>query len=131
MKNIRILIGILGLDQHEVGAKSVSKILRDAGMEVIYIGRFNTPQTILKAAIDEDVDIIGLSCYSWEFLYYIPELVEGLKQEKLDIPITIGGGIITEKDVNFLNNQGISCVFGPGTPSEVIVKGIKEIINRP
>ena len=75
-KNIKVLIGILGVDQHEVGAMTVARILRDAGMEVIYAGRFNLPPTIVQAAIEEDVDVIGLSCHSWEYIHYMDDLFQ-------------------------------------------------------
>ena len=95
MKKIRVLIGILGLDQHEVGAVGISRMLRDAGMEVIYTGKFNLPSMIVKAGLEENVDLIGLSCHSWEYLYYLPELLELLKKEKLDVPVMVGGSVIT------------------------------------
>ena len=75
MRSVRILIGILGMDQHEVGAIAVSRMLRDAGMEVIYAGRFNLPHMIVQTCVQEDVDVIGLSCHSCEYLYYVPQLI--------------------------------------------------------
>ena len=106
MEKIRVLMGMLGLDQHEIGAIAVSRMLRDAGMEVIYTGRFNIPSMIVKTSIEENVDVIGLSCHSWEYLYYIPELVELLKEKDLDIPIIIGGSVITPGDVEKLKEMG-------------------------
>ena len=86
MENKRIFIGTLGMDQHEVGAIAVARLLRDAGMEVLYMGRFNLPAMIVKVCLEEDVDVIGLSCHSWEYLYYLPELMTLMKEKSLDIP---------------------------------------------
>jgi methylmalonyl-CoA mutase C-terminal domain/subunit len=90
-----MLIAVLGMDQHEVGAVAVSRMLRDAGMEIIYLGRFNTPAGIVKTSIEEDVDAIGLSCHSWEYLHYMPELLHMLNERSLNIPVVIGGSVIT------------------------------------
>jgi len=123
------LIAILGLDQHDFGAKVVSAILRDAGMEVIYLGRFQTPETIVKTAIEEDVDIIGISCYSWEYLHYTPELINLLKEQKLDIPVIIGGGTISEEDELQLKGMGVSGVFKAGTAAEEIITHIQQVVK--
>jgi methylmalonyl-CoA mutase C-terminal domain/subunit len=82
----KVYLGLLGLDQHEAGALSVSRLLSDAGLEVVYGGRFNVPATIAAAAVEEDVDLIGLSCHSWEYLYYIDELVAALHDAGKDVP---------------------------------------------
>src|SRR5208337_4929879 len=81
--------------QHEVGAIAVSRMLRDAGMEVIYTGRFNLPELIVQTSIEEDVDVIGLSCHSWEYLYFVPQLLKLLAERKVGIPVVVGGSIIT------------------------------------
>ncbi|MGB1885102.1 MAG: cobalamin B12-binding domain-containing protein [Gammaproteobacteria bacterium] len=114
MSPIRVLVGVLGMDQHELGAVGIAKMLRDSGMEVIYTGCFNTPETIVKTAIEEDADIIGISSHSWEYLYYTPELLELLKKNDLDIPVIIGGSVITEEDSESLLSQGVAAVFGSG-----------------
>ena len=95
---IKVLIAILGLDQHEAGAYAVSSLLRDAGMEVIYLGCFNVPKTIVKAAIEEDVDVVGVSVHSWEYLDYMDELLGLLRGENADIPVVLGGSVITPGD---------------------------------
>ena len=87
MERIRVLIGILGLDQHEVGATAVARALRDAGMDVLYLGRFNLPPDIVKAVVEEGVDVIGLSCHSWEYLHYLDQLLALLREQKVEIPI--------------------------------------------
>lgn len=123
----KVLVGILGMDQHEVGAISIAKILRDAGFEVIYIGRFNTPATILKSAIAEDVDVIGLSCHSWEYLHFVPELVGLLRDEAPDIGLVVGGSVITPKDATGLLEQGIDEVFGPDATKQTIIDRMNSI----
>jgi methylmalonyl-CoA mutase C-terminal domain/subunit len=130
MEKIRVLMAVLGLDQHEVGAISVSRALRDAGMEVIYLGRFNLPPKILKTALEEDVDIIGLSCHSWEFLYYISDLVQLLKDHNAKIPIIVGGSLLTHKDIKLLLEKGVAAAFGASTPAEEIIRHIKSIVEN-
>jgi len=130
MEKIKTLIGMIGLDQHEVGAKAVSKLLRDQGIEVIYLGRFNTPDGIVKASIEEDVDVIGLSCHSWEYLYYMPELLGLLKEKSVDIPVVVGGSVITPKDRLNLKKMGVGDAFGPSSSDEEIIVGIHEQTKR-
>jgi methylmalonyl-CoA mutase C-terminal domain/subunit len=127
MKKIRILIAILGMDQHEVGAIAISRSLRDAGMEVIYAGRFNLPPLILKMAIEEDVHIIGLSCHSWEYLYYVDELIQLLRGRSLRIPIVLGGSVITPNDEKKLKEKGIAAAFGASDSTDDIIKKIRDI----
>ncbi|MBQ62512.1 MAG: methylmalonyl-CoA mutase [Gammaproteobacteria bacterium] len=127
MNSIRILIGILGMDQHEVAAVGIAKMLRDNGMEVIYAGCFNTPETILQSAIEEDVDVIGISSHSWEYLYYMPELMELLQKEANPIPVVVGGSVITAKDKTALGEIGVASVFGSGTNDEEIIGSIQEL----
>ena len=85
---VRVLLTLLGLDQHEAGAFAVARLLRDAGMEVIYLGRFGVPEAIADSALEEDVDLIGLSCHSWEYLYYLDELLEVLKDRGSTSPLS-------------------------------------------
>jgi len=130
MKKIRIIIGILGLDQHEVGAVGISRMLRDAGMEVIYAGKFNLPPMIVKAGLEENVDLIGLSCHSWEYLYYLPELLDLLKKEKLDVPVLVGGSVITPQDSKTLVEMGVAATFGPSATSEEMIECIKGLVAK-
>jgi len=95
MRPVRVLLGLLGMDQHEVGAVAVARLLRDAGMEVVYLGRFNLPPEIARAAADEGVDVIGLSCHSWEYLHYVDELLARLREEWIAPPVVLGGSVIT------------------------------------
>ena len=127
MKKIRVLVGVLGMDQHEVGAVAVSRLLRDSGMEIIYLGRFNTPAGIVKTSIEEDADIIGLSCHSWEYLHYMPELLELLKDQDLNIPVVVGGSVITPGDSQKLKEMGVAQAFGPSATNDEIVNSIQQL----
>ena len=124
---IRILLAILGLDQHEAGAFAVAALLRDAGMEVIYIGRFATPEIVVDSALEEGVDIIGLSCHSWEYLYYLDELFELLKRRELDIPVVVGGSVLSQDDKNEIQAKGVAATFGPGSDAGEIVQQIRSL----
>jgi len=126
---IKALIGVLGMDQHEVGAIAVSRLLRDAGMEVIYIGRFNTPAGIVKAGIEEAADVIGLSCHSWEYLHFMPELLDTLRAKGLETPIVVGGSVITPGDSKKLKAMGVAAVFGPSATHQEIIEGIQQVVT--
>ena len=121
-KKIRVLIAKPGLDGHDRGAKVVARALRDSGMEVIYTGLRQTPEDIVEAAIQEDVDAIGLSCLSGAHMTLFPEVVRLLRQRKVRDIVVAGGGIIPEEDVPRLKRAGIRMVFGPGTPLTDIVE---------
>src|SRR5512136_1759720 len=114
-RKIRVLIAKPGLDGHDRGAKVVARALRDAGMEVIYTGLRQTPEDIVEAAIQEDVDAVGLSCLSGAHMALFPEVVKLLKQKKAEDIVVVGGGIIPDEDVPKLKDAGIKAVFGPGT----------------
>ena len=124
---VRILLAIFGLDQHEAGAFAVARLLRDAGMEVIYLGRFGTPATVVHAAIEEGVDVIGLSCHSWEYLYYLDELFELLKSRQLAIPVVVGGSVLDRDDANEIQAKGVAATFGPGSDAAEIVQQIRSL----
>jgi methylmalonyl-CoA mutase C-terminal domain/subunit len=126
MEPIKVYIGTLGMDQHELGAIAVSRMLRDAGMEVVYGGRFNLPPMIVKTCLEEDVNVIGLSCHSWEYLYYLPELQALMKAQQLAIPIVVGGSVITLGDAKKLKEMGIAAVLGPGALEKDIIESIKK-----
>ncbi len=127
MEKIRVLVGILGLDQHEVGAVAVARMLRDAGMEVLYTGKFNLPETIVRTCVEEDIDVVGLSCHSWEYLYYIPELIELMKDNHLDIPIVVGGSVLTSGDEEKLADLGVTACFGSGSTEQAIVESVRAL----
>ncbi len=125
----RIAIAMLGLDQHELGAIAVARLLRDAGLEVVYAGRFNTPQSIVQIAIDEDVDVIGISCHSWEFVDYTPELIALIAAKGVDVPVVLGGSLITAGDAQLMKQQGVAAVFGAGSTSDGIISTIAELVS--
>ncbi len=125
-KRIRVLVAKPGLDGHDRGAKVVAYGLMDEGMEVIYIGLRQTPEMITEAAIQEDVDVVGLSSLSGAHNYLFPRVVELLKEKGADHILVIGGGMIPEEDVPFLTEGGISAVFGPGTTIKAIADFIKK-----
>jgi methylmalonyl-CoA mutase C-terminal domain/subunit len=127
MERIRVLIGILGLDQHEVGATAVARVLRDAGMEVLYLGRFNLPVDIVKAAVEEAVDVIGLSCHSWEYLHYLDQLLELLREQGMDTPIVVGGSVVTAEDARAIRAKGVAAAFGPTAGTEEIVATVERL----
>lgn len=129
MKKIKVLIAILGIDQHEVGAITIARCLRDAGMEVVYAGRFQLPPTVVKTAIEEDVDLIGLSCHSGEYLYLLPEVIERLKEEGYATPVIAGGSIITARDEQKLLAMGVRAAFGPHSTPDDVVRSIQNIVN--
>ena len=124
---VRILLAILGLDQHEAGAFAVAALLRDAGMEVIYLGRFATPEIVVDSALEEGVDVIGLSCHSWEYLYYLDELFERLNDRDLDIPVVVGGSVLSQDDKNEIQAKGVAAAFGPGADANEIVRQIRSL----
>jgi methylmalonyl-CoA mutase C-terminal domain/subunit len=123
---IRVLVAKPGLDGHDRGAKVLALALRDAGMEVIYTGLRQTPELIAAAAIQEDVDVVGLSCLSGAHLHLFPRVVELLAEEGADDIMVIGGGIIPEHDVPELKAKGTREVFGPGSSTTDIVAYIRE-----
>jgi len=128
-KKIRVLIAKPGLDGHDRGAKVIARALRDAGMEVIYTGIRQTPEMIAEAALQEDVDVVGLSILSGAHMALFPRIVELLRENGLDDVLVVAGGIIPDEDVPTLNEMGIEGVFGPGTPTDEIVDFIRERVS--
>jgi methylmalonyl-CoA mutase C-terminal domain/subunit len=129
-KKIRVLIAKPGLDGHDRGAKVVARALRDAGMEVIYLGLKQTPEQIVETAIQEDVDVIGLSCLSGAHTYLFPKVMELLKKNNIEDILVTAGGIIPDDDVDTLNKAGIKGIFGPGCSTGDIVEYIKQNVKR-
>jgi len=127
-EKIRVLIAKPGLDGHDRGAKLVARILRDAGMEVIYSGLRQTPDMIAEAALQEDVQVVGLSILSGAHMEIFPAILERLKEKGLDNVVVVAGGIIPEEDVPALDKIGIKAVFGPGALSQEIVDSIKKAV---
>jgi methylmalonyl-CoA mutase C-terminal domain/subunit len=127
MTQLRVVIGLLGLDQHEIGAHIVAALLRDAGVEVIYAGKFNTPEGLVNVSLQEGADVIGISAHSWEYLDQVPVLLELLQQAQIAMPVVVGGSVITPTDRQTLLGWGVADVFGPETDSATIVARIRAL----
>ena len=125
---IRVLIAKPGLDGHDRGAKVVARALRDAGMEVIYTGIRQTPEMIVETAVQEDVDVIGISILSGAHLELLPQILEGLKREGITDKILVAGGIIPEDDHPALQKIGVKATFGPGTTTAEIVDYVEKAV---
>ena len=123
---IRVLLAKPGLDGHDRGAKVVARALRDAGMEVIYTGIRQTPEMIVEAAIQEDVDVIGLSILSGAHLELFPPIIDGLRKKGREDVLVIAGGIVPEDDIPALQEMGVKAVFGPGTSTQDIIRFIQK-----
>ena len=125
-RKIRVLIAKPGLDGHDRGAKVIARALRDAGMEVVYTGIRQTPEMIAEAALQEDVDVVGMSILSGAHMALFPRVMELLRQSGMDDVLVVVGGIIPDDDVPLLKAMGVQAVFGPGTPTNAIVQFIRE-----
>ena len=127
---IRVLIGKPGLDGHDRGAKVVARALRDAGMEVIYTGLHQTPEEIVEAALQEDVDVVGLSILSGAHLTLVPAVIDLLQAQNMGDVVVVVGGIIPEDDAEELKQLGVKAVFGPGTETDEIVRFTRASVGR-
>lgn len=123
MAAIRVLVAKVGLDGHDRGVKVVARLLRDAGLEVIYTGLFQTPETVAAAAVDEDVDVIGLSMLSGAHMTLAPLVVQAVRARNSDIPVVVGG-IIPNQDVTELLEAGVAACLGPGAPAKEVVQTV-------
>ncbi|MEK6779433.1 MAG: cobalamin B12-binding domain-containing protein [Candidatus Deferrimicrobiota bacterium] len=128
-RKVRILVGKPGLDGHDRGAKIIARALRDAGFEVIYTGLHQTPEMIVSAAAQEDVDGIGLSILSGAHNYLFPRIVLMLREKKMENVVVFGGGIIPDEDIPKLKKKGVDRVFTPGTPLKEIVEYVRERVK--
>ena len=127
MAGERVLVAKVGLDGHDRGVKVVARILRDAGYEVIYTGLFQTPETVAAAAVDEDVDLIGLSMLSGAHMTLAPLVVERIRARGADIPVVVGG-IVPDHDIGPLRDAGVAAVLTPGATAEQVVDVVREVI---
>jgi methylmalonyl-CoA mutase, C-terminal domain len=128
-RKIRVVVAKPGLDGHDRGAKVIARALRDAGMEVVYTGLRQTPEMVVEAALQEDVDAIGLSILSGAHMALVPRIMELLRQNEMsDIPVFLGG-IVPHDDIATLLEAGVAGVFGPGTSTEAIVRAIREKVR--
>jgi methylmalonyl-CoA mutase C-terminal domain/subunit len=122
--SLRVLVAKVGLDGHDRGVKVVARLLRDAGIEVIYTGLFQTPETVAAAAVDEDVDVVGLSMLSGAHMALAPLVVAAIRARGVDIPVVIGG-IVRNSDVAELKAAGIAEILGPGAPADEVVAAVR------
>ena len=129
-RRIRVLITVMGLDQHEAGSLAVARLLRDAGIEVVYAGRFQLPATIAGAAIEEDVDVVGVSAHSWEFLHYAGELVERLAEAQPPIPVLVGGSVVTAADRRRVLAEGVHDALLPTASADDVVDAFRQAADR-
>jgi methylmalonyl-CoA mutase C-terminal domain/subunit len=129
-RKIRVLVAKPGLDSHDRGAKIVARALRDAGMEVIYTGLRQTPEQIAETALQEDVDVVGLSILSGAHPTLFPKIMQLLKKKGMTDVVVFAGGIIPQEDVPALKKIGIKEVFGPGTPTSVLVEYLKKNVHK-
>jgi methylmalonyl-CoA mutase C-terminal domain/subunit len=128
-RKLRVMVAKPGLDGHDRGARVLARAFRDAGYEVIYTGCHQTPEQIVAAAIQEDVDMVGLSCLSGAHNYLFPAVVKGLREAGVDDIPVVGGGIIPDRDFQFLKDNGIVEIFTPGAKLEDIIKWVNENIK--
>jgi methylmalonyl-CoA mutase, C-terminal domain len=128
-RKLRVLVAKPGLDGHDRGAKVIARALRDAGMEVIYTGLRQTPERIVAAVVQEDVDALLMSILSGAHDYLFPRVMELLRQRGVKEMLVLGGGVIPEEDVPALKGLGIAEVFGPGTPTDMIVRYVRDHVK--
>jgi methylmalonyl-CoA mutase, C-terminal domain len=126
---IRVLVAKPGLDGHDRGAKVIARALRDAGMEVIYTGLRQTPEMIVNAALQEDVNVIGLSILSGAHNAIVPRVMDLLREHKMDDVMVLVGGIIPDQDVERLKQAGVAAIFQPGTPMDQIIQFIRSNVK--
>lgn len=129
-KKIRVLMAKAGLDGHDRGVKVVARALRDAGMEVIYTGLHNTAERVVQAALQEDVDVIGVSILSGAHMTLFPRIIEEMKEHGMDDVALMGGGIIPDEDREKLQEMGVQGLFGPGASTEEIVEFIRDNVSN-
>jgi len=125
-RKIRIVVAKPGLDSHDRGAKVIARAFRDAGMEVIYTGLWQTPEQIVETALQEDADVVALSILSGAHMTLFPKITKLMKQKGLNDILVLGGGVIPDEDIPALKKIGIAEVFGPDTPTNTIIKFIKK-----
>lgn len=127
-RRLRVVLAKLGLDGHDRGLKVVARMLRDAGMEVIYLGLRQTAESIIAAAEEEDADAIGLSMHNAGHLTLAPRMVSALRAAQLDVPLIVGG-IVPEQDIGPLLEAGVACVLGPGAPAAEVVAAVRDAVS--
>jgi methylmalonyl-CoA mutase C-terminal domain/subunit len=120
-----VALAVMGIDQHENGAIAVARVLREAQMKVDYLGKFNTPVSVAERAITGDTDVVGISCHSWEYMRLVPQLIEELRKRGSDIPVVIGGSVITPEDGEKMRQSGVAAVFTSSTDADEIIERLR------
>lgn len=123
----RICLAVMGVDQHENGVVAVGRILREAQMHARYLGKLLSPAQVVEGALDDGAQVIGVSCHSWEYLTLVPELMAQLRSRGLDIPVVIGGSVITPKDAEAMKATGVAEVFRAGARDQEIVDAMRRL----
>lgn len=122
-----VAIAIMGIDQHENGAIAIARVLQEAQMKVAYFGKFQTPASIAERAIGEDADVVGISCHSWEYMTLVPALIDELRRRGSDIPVIIGGSVITPQDDEKMRQAGVAAVFATSMDGEKVIESVREL----
>jgi methylmalonyl-CoA mutase C-terminal domain/subunit len=129
-ERIKVIVSKVGLDGHDRGAKVVATLLKEAGMEVVYLGMYQSPEGIVKAAIDEDADVIGVSYLSGEHLVFTPRIVEEMRKQALDDVLFIVGGAFPPEDISAMEDMGVDAVFRGGSLTDEFVSYIRENVRK-
>jgi methylmalonyl-CoA mutase cobalamin-binding domain/chain len=122
-----VALAIMGIDQHENGAIAVARVLREAQIKVAYLGKFHTPESVADKAISEGANVVGISCHSWEYMQLVPQLLENLKERGSDIPVIIGGSVITPEDGEKMRRAGVAAVFTSGSDSDGLIECVRAL----
>jgi methylmalonyl-CoA mutase C-terminal domain/subunit len=122
-----VALAIMGIDQHENGAIAVARVLREAQMKVEYLGKFHTPASVADNAIKQDADVVGISCHSWEYMRLVPQLIEELRMRGSDIPVVIGGSVITPEDSEKMRQSGVAAVFTSSTDGNKLIECVRAL----
>jgi len=122
-----VALAIMGIDQHENGAVAVARVLREAQIKVEYLGKFQTPASVAEKAIRQGADVVGISCHSWEYMRLVPQLIEELKARGSDIPVVIGGSVITPEDSERMRQTGVAAVFTNATDSNALIECVRAL----
>jgi methylmalonyl-CoA mutase, C-terminal domain len=122
-----VALAIMGIDQHENGAIAVARVLREAQMKVQYFGKFQTPDSVAEKAIEAGADVLGISCHSWEYICLVPQLIEELRERGSDIPVIIGGSVITPEDAEKMRQLGVAAVFTSSTGANALIECVRAL----
>jgi methylmalonyl-CoA mutase, C-terminal domain len=122
-----VALAIMGIDQHEKGAIAVARVLREAQMRVEYFGKFQTPASVAAKAIEQGADVVGISCHSWEYLKLVPMLIEELGKRGSDIPVIIGGSVITPEDGESMRKAGVAAVFATSMDGAKMIESVRNL----